>query len=53
MLEILSHSSHFLPFLSPKDGGKSEKHNRLFSISHRIFKSAHQLKQTSGNICHL
>ena len=46
MLEFLSHSSHFLPFLS-------EKHNRLFSISHRIFKSAHQLKQTSGNICHL
>lgn len=29
MLEILSHSSHFLPFFS-KDGGKSEKHNRLF-----------------------
>ena len=53
MLEILSHSSHFLPFLSPKRRRESEKHNRLFSISHRIFKSAHQLKQTSGNICYL
>ena len=67
MLEILSHSSHFFPFISwnseestkrnrvqrVKRGGKSEKHNRLFSISHRIFKSTHQLKQTSGNICYL
>ena len=43
----------FYLFFLQKDGGKSEKHNRLFSISHRIFKSAHQLKQTSGNICHL
>ena len=25
MLEILSHSSHFLPFLSPKDGGEIGK----------------------------
>ena len=40
-------------FFLQKDGGKSEKHNRLFSISHRIFKSTHQLKQTSGNICYL
>ena len=49
MLEILSLYLFFLQ----KDGGKSEKHNRLFSISHRIFKSTHQLKQTSGNICYL
>ena len=32
MLEILSHSSHFLPFLSPKDGGKSENTTVFFQF---------------------
>ena len=30
-----------------------KKIRMLEILSHRIFKSAHQLKQTSGNICYL
>ena len=52
MLEIPLSSSHFYLFFL-KRRREIGKHNRLFSISHRIFKSTHQLKQTSGNICYL
>lgn len=38
MLEILPHTPHTFSFLQKKDGGKSEKHNRLFQISHHLFK---------------
>ena len=36
MLEILPHTPHTFSFLLQKDGGKSEKHNRLFQISRHV-----------------